>query len=169
MTEMVNSTEVDRLNGLLDAITAKRFISPVIFVQAVRGACGLYGIPLPILDIEGKDGATSDESKGILFGIADPSAPAMYAAPVEGEYVFHCEDGNGDITEHYLYLVVDRDDEGLYECYAQLVEEDELQSLLNINEKEYLELVGDVSGETEYLAQTRHSRGDMVDGTPPEV
>lgn len=163
------ATDVDRLNELLDAITAKRFISPVIFVQAVRSACALHGIALPLLDIEGTNGPTVEDGKFVLARISSPQALDMYAAPTEGEYIFHCEDGNGNITDTYLYMVVDRDDEGLYDAYAQLVSEDELHDVLNVDEKDYPELVGDISGETKYLAQTRRSRGDMVDETPPDV
>lgn len=173
MTEIVNSkptyydeaTDVTRLNELLDAITAKRFVSPVIFVQAVRGACDLHGITLPLLDIEGTNGATPEEGKFILARITNPSAPDMYAAPTEGEYVFHCEDGDGDITEIYLYLVCDRDEKGYYECYAQLVNEDELHDVLNMDERDFPE----VPEENEYANQVRRSRGEPVDDTPPEM
>jgi hypothetical protein len=173
MTEIVNSepefyneaTDVSRLNGLLDAITAKKFVSPVIFCQAVRGACDLHGITLPLLDIEGTNGATSDESKGILYGVSSPDAPAMYAAPVEGEYVFHVEDADGDISDIYLYMVCDQDEKGYFECYAQLVDEDELQSVLNMDERDLPEVPDD----NKQADQVRRSRGEPVDDTPPEM
>lgn len=176
MTQIVNSeptyydeaTDVTRLNELLDAITAKRFVSSVIFVQSVRAACDLHGITLPILDIEGSNGPTVAEAPGILYRADSPTAPQMYAAPTEGEYVFHCEDGDGDISEIYLYMVADKDDEGLYECYAQLVNEDELHTVLNMElDRDYPE----VEKET-FLDMTRHARGDAVqdqDDTPPEM
>lgn len=178
MTEIVNSkpefydeaTDVDRLNLLLDAITAKRFVSPIIFAQAVRGACDLHGITLPLLDIEGGNGPSVEDGKFVLAGISDPKNPNMYAPPDECEHTFHVEDGDGDISDIYLYVVCDKDlESGYYECYAQLVNEEELHDVLNMDEKDFPE-VDDT--ESNYLKQTRHARsgiaGDVLDDMPPQ-
>lgn len=160
--------DLKRFNMLLDAITAKRFLSPTIFAQAVRGACDLHGIVLPLLDIEGGNGATVEDGKFILARVSDPTNPDMYAPPFECEHIFNVLSHDGEVADLHLYIVCDRDEKGLYDCYAQVVDHDDLQDLLNVDEKDFPELVGGISGETEYLQQTRHSRGDVVDDTPPQ-
>lgn len=176
MTEIVNSTpefydeatDVNRLNLLFDAITAKRFVSPVIFAHAVRGACDLHGITFPLLDIEGTNGPTVADGKFVLTRVSDPKNPDMYAAPDECEHVFHVEDGDGDISDIYLYIVCDKDEIGFYECYAQLVNEEELHTVLNM---EFDRDFPEAEKET-FLDLTRHARGDTItdqDDTPPEM
>jgi hypothetical protein len=140
--------DLERFNVLLDAITEKRFLSPTVFSQAVRGACDLIGVTFPLLEFE---------ENGV--------------PPEEGEWIFNIEDSDGNVTDTYIYIIIDRDEEGLYECYAQIVSDDELQDLLNMDEREFPGLVGDVSGETDYLKQTRHATftgAHADDGAPLE-
>jgi hypothetical protein len=175
MTEFVNSqpefydetTDVHRLNTLLDDITAKRFVAPILFVQAVRGALDLHGITLPHIDIEGKNGMTPEEGPAILAGVTNPLAPDMYAAPFDGEYIFHVEDAHGDISDIYLYMVCDKDFEGLFECYAQLVNEDELSEVMEIaDDREYPEIPDETPAQV-IARKTKGERG--LDDGPPDV
>ena len=150
------SEELTSLNGLLDAITEKRFASPTVFIQAVRAVCELHGINLPILEIEGEDGPTAQDGKFVLARVSNPLNPDMYAAPDEGEYIFNVEG-----TEFYLYIVVDHDDDDAYDCYAQVVSEDELSDVMDAELDDFPELVGDKNGETEYEKHVRHAENDV--------
>lgn len=156
-------TDINRFNDLLDAITEKRFVAPAIFIQAVRAACDLHGIVLPLLPIEGENGNTVSDGHAILIGATSATKPTMSVPHDECEEVLHIEDGNGNVTDTYLYIVVDKDEEGLYECYAQIVDDDELKDVINMVEKDYPELVKT----NKYLKQTSATRGDIVDDTPP--
>jgi hypothetical protein len=166
------TTDIYRLNQLLDDLTEKRFVSPVVFVAAVRGACDLHGITLPHLEIEGVDGVTVEDGKFIQAGIECPINPEMYAPPSDGEFIFNVKDQHDMDSESdvYLYMIADRDDDGVWECYAQLVNGGELEELLSTDplDDEFPELVGDIAGETEWLKQQRHLGTSDVDETPPQ-
>jgi hypothetical protein len=173
------TTDVFRLNQLLDDLTEKRFITVNVFVAAVRGALDLHGITLPMLDVEGahgydKTGASVEDGKFVQAGITDGSNVDMYAPPVDGEFIFnvkdiHDTDGPSDI---YLYMLAEREEDGVYACYAQLVNGDELEELMSSDplDDEFPELVGDIAGETDWLKQQRHLNGGArdVDEAPPQ-
>ncbi len=150
------ATDVYRLNQLLDDLTDKRFISVNVFIDAVRAAMGLHGITLPMLDPEHADKTGSD----------------MYAPMTDGLWIFNVlnsADLNAE-SDVYLYMIADQDDDGVWECYAQLVNGKELEELLSTDplDYEFPELVGDVAGETEWLAQQRHIGNHDVDEAPPQ-
>ncbi len=158
---------VDRVNHILDQITAKRFISAPVAAQAIRAAMDLVGITLPILEVEGGAGgyfgATTADGPSIMVGVSSMSNPTMYQPPSEGEWFFHIVDNDGpdnDYDDHLnLYIVMNLDDENLIECYAQILTDDEVDLVLNMDDitnKDYPDLVGDVSGETDYLEKIRH-------------
>jgi len=172
------TTDVARLNTLLDDLTEKRFITVNVFVAAVRGALDLHGITLPMLDVEGfpatGPGPTAMDGKFVQAGVTDGANVNMYAPPVDGEFIFnvkcsHDVDGPSDI---YLYMIAEREEDGVFACYAQLVNGDELEELVSSDplDKEFPELVGDLAGETEWLAQQRHLNGGArdVDEAPPQ-
>jgi len=176
MTEPVNSSPtiysegmtVERINEILDRITAKRFISAPVAVQAIRAAMDLAGITLPVLEVEGgvggNFGATVADGPSILRGTSSMSNPTAYQPPSEGEWVFKIQDADGpdyDFDDYLnLYIVMDLDDQNLIECYAQILTDDELDSVLNMDSdpaaKDYPELTGDVAGETDYIKRIRH-------------
>jgi hypothetical protein len=168
------TTDVGRLNQLFDELTEKRFISVNVFVGAVRAALDLHGITLPHLDVEGADGydsagATVEDGKFVQAGITDGANVNMYAPPVDGEWIFNIKNGSDETADSdvYLYMIADRDDEGVFECYVQLVNGDEVDDLTGTEnlDNDYPELVGDIAGETEWLAQQRHVKD--IDEAPP--
>jgi hypothetical protein len=167
-----NSGQMDRMNTALDKLTEKRFLSPTLFAATVRACCDFMGISLPHLPIEGMDGPNVMDGKAILQGQTSATSPSVTSPPTECEYLFKIIDADaiGDeisgITPEedwdghlYLYIVMNRDDEGLYEAWAQVIDEDDLDDLayLDVYDRDYPELVGDVNGETQYLKQTRHA------------
>jgi hypothetical protein len=170
---------VERLNALLDTITIKRFLSAALAAQTIRAALDLHGITLPILEVEGGQGGyygpTSADSKFILHGVHSGTNPEMYAPPTEGEWTFKIVDADGpdgDFDDNLtLYIVMDQDEDNLIECYAQVVDDAELDDLINMDDKltdfDYQTQVGgsiddqdrpdsDRSGESKYQKQIRH-------------
>jgi len=172
MTTEVNSydevTDIKRFNDLLDAMTLKPYVSPVLFVQGLRAACDLHGITMPLTDMEGSDGPTVQDSMGILYRANSPHKPQFYAPPTEGEYAYNIMDGNGELTDLFLYFVVNKDEEtGFYDCYAQIVDDDDLQDLLDF---EMPELKAPIQDDN-YLRQVRHASSSHVvdlDDAPPQ-
>jgi hypothetical protein len=153
---------LDRLNYALDGLTMKPFISPTIFVQGVRMALHIYGIQLPLQDIEGTTVPTispardmdNDDDGDEDDGVDRPRINDGYHAPPdEMEAAFALDDSG-----LYLYMVVDRDERGLYDCYAQMVTLDELAEIFGTDEGGEGDgpIVGDDAGETGYGRQQRH-------------
>lgn len=169
------TTDVARLNKLLDELTEKRFIGVNVFVAAVRGALDLHGMTLPMLDVEGAGpGATVMDGKFVQAGVTDGANVNMYAPPVDGTFIFNIKDAR-DVeadSDVYLYMIAEREDDGVFACYAQLVNSEELEELLSTDplDHEFPELVGDIAGETEWLKQQRHLNGGArdVDEAPPQ-
>jgi hypothetical protein len=165
---------VERINDLLDKLTAKRFANASVAAQTIRAALDLAGITLPVLEVEGGTGGyfgpTSADGPAILAGISSMTNPTMYQPPSEGEWLFKIKDSDGPDDDFddtlNLYIVMNIDDENLIECYAQILTDDEvpiIANMDNITDKEYAELVGDRAGETDYDKQIRHTiqvRGD---------
>lgn len=175
-------TDVARMNVLLEELCSKRFIAVNVFTAAVRAVAELHGILLPLLDVEGADGQdqagpTVADGKFVQAGITDAANVNMYAPPFEGTWVFNVISGAAldAPSDIYLYMIAEREDDGIYGCYAQLVDGDELQDLLSTDnlDDEFPELVGDVAGETPWDEQQRHvgnstgNNWDEVDVGPP--
>jgi hypothetical protein len=132
-------------------------------VGVIRAALDLAGITLPKLEVEGgPDSNSVEDGKFILHGVQKD--PEMYAPPTEGEWLWKIKDADGPDGDYddnlHLYIVINRDDENLIECYAQILQGDDEVSMItnmdDITDKEYQELVGNVAGETPYIAQQRH-------------
>lgn len=158
--------DIERLNGLLDQVTSKPFLDPTLAIRTVRAALDLYGITLPIIDeveqkIAGPQVAnTAIDSTG--------NSPVEVSEPTDGgvELLYNIEDADGPDGDAddgwYLYLCIERDVEtGFWEAYAQVVQEDDAEALINMDPEElqrsFPDLIGDVSGETEYEKQIRHT------------
>jgi hypothetical protein len=162
-----NGDQVDRVNDLLDQLTAKRFACAAVCAQILRTSLELAGIQLPLLEVEipyeGSGGGSVADGKFILHGVETGSDPAMYAPPTEGEWLFKIVDSDGPDDDYddylHLYIVMDLDEQNLIECYAQILSDDEVGDVMNmdnVSAKDYEELVGDVAGETDWLKQQRH-------------
>jgi hypothetical protein len=155
-----DAIDLERVNLLLDQITEKPFLSPFVAVQAVRLALEFHGVKLPKLDcetqIEGPN--TLDALKLLMTGkrVETPAINVEYAFKVEeGDY----NDSVGDENGLYFYFVMDRNDEvGVYQAYAQLVDKDDLNALLNMSVDGDVDLDGkDINGEDPFLKQVKHS------------
>ena len=186
MTEIVNQEPtiysggltVERLNALLDTLTIKRFLSAALAAQTIRAALDIHGITLPILEVEGGEGgnfgSSTADGKSILAGVSAMNNPNMYAPPTEGEWNFKIVDANHDDDADdnlSLYIVMDQDEDNLIDCYAQIVDGEELEDLMNMDDKmtdfDFQTQVGgsiddqdrpdtDASGESEWQKQQRH-------------
>jgi hypothetical protein len=188
MTEIVNQEPtihsegltVERLNALLDTLTIKRFLSAALAAQTIRAALDLHGITLPILEVEGGSGGyfgpTSADGKSILAGVHSGTDPKMFQPATEGEWTFKIVDADGpddDFDDHLsLYIVMDQDEDNLIEAYAQVVDDEDLDDLMNMDDRmtdfDYQTQVGgsidnqerpdsDRAGESEYQKQVRHA------------
>lgn len=168
-----DSADVDRLNNLLDQLLEKPFLSPFVAVNAIRAALDLHGILLPKLDVEIEvEGPNNLDALSYLMTGKRLPTPALNC-----EYLFkildydHDEDvkvgkvGREDWDNYlYLYIVLDRNDEiGVYEAFAQIVDEDDVSALIDEDIPAdlaalYPDLMGtDVNGETPSMKQVRHS------------
>jgi hypothetical protein len=148
MTEPVSFdsvVDIGRANDLLDQITLKPFTSPTIFITAVRAVLDLHGIVLPMMELDGLDPVP------LSIDVQDP-------VEVEGEYVYPIEDERGDQTDAYIYIIVNRNDQGHYECYAQVVDQEELEFLVSIDPADYPDT--DTPDQTSYLTKIRHAEND---------
>jgi len=159
---------LDRLNYTLDSITLLPYLSPTIFVQGVRMALHKWGLLLPLQDIEGTtvptivpardmdDNDDGDEDDGIDHPRINDG---YHAPPDEMEEAFAVDDSG-----LYLYMVVDRTEKGLYDCYAQMVTLDELAEIWGTDdggEEEDKDIVGGDTGETAYAQLQRHAGTDI--------
>jgi len=164
-----------RLNTILTQVTGRLFTNLQTYVDAVRAALDFHGFKLPHLDCEQEiAGPSVGRSYGdLIHGPGFEINRNVPTIPHEFEYVFQLkyEDITGGVEpEEYLYMCANQVevDEGKYwETYAQIVNAEELDELLNMEEdpREFPRLTGDASGETEYLKLQRHTN---TSGTSPE-
>jgi hypothetical protein len=126
---------VERLNALLDELTLKPFSTAALAAQTIRAALDLYGITLPILEVEGGSGGyfgtTVADGPAILAGITSMANTNMYAPPIDGEWAFKIADSDGPDDDFddslYLYIIMDHDDDqNTTDCYATIVDKDDL-------------------------------------------
>jgi hypothetical protein len=146
---------VDRLNALLDQLTSKRFFTAALAIQTIRAALDLHGITLPVVPAEHPDQrkVNWNGSRGNWEG-------------EEYEYLWHLDNNDtpnsdqGDRDNKLnLYIVINKDEDGVYDVYAQILYDDEVETITsmdNLTDKDYEELVGDEAGETAWLKNTRN-------------
>ena len=102
------NSDVARLNTMLDHLCERKFADPKIVISCFRKALELYGVMLPILEIEN----------------------THTAQEFDFEETFKITNVEDDTL--YFYITIEKCDEnhpGLYEAWAQVVEEDELDDL----------------------------------------
>ncbi len=178
MTEFTNQeptvwdddSDVTKLNHILDKMCAKKFSCPLVAIQCFRAALDFFGLTLPELEIEESGDTSPQDGPSIQSGITRPDPVAAGISHFNDypyETLFKITDADGPDEDWdddlYLYIAIDKV-EPYYECYAQVINKNELDDINNATEemadKDYPEVVGDESGETQYLKQTRHARGD---------
>ena len=159
--------DIHHLNELLDKATDKPITSPSLAVNIIRACLELYGIVLPVLEVESQP--TGADMQAALTQMHMGKQPVH--SPVECEYTFKLldDDAQEPVADDndwddnlYLYICIDRHDEtGYYEAYAQVVDKKDLDDLINMDmpelEKEFPEyFYGAQDGEDKYQTQVRH-------------
>lgn len=183
---LLNNPQVVRVNELLDQLTGKMFSNQQVFVDAIRAVLHFNGLNLPHLECEqeiagpGNAGPDGDLMKGPGHKNSMQNVPHNDQAN-DFEYVFEIK--YGSIQKHtiadiegqpslFVYMVCCRvaiPDQGpgfgLWEAYAQLVDEDALNELLDLDipslPRTFPALAGNIAGETDYTRQVRHSQGNF--------
>lgn len=134
---------------------------------ASGAALDFFGITLPQLEIEESGETSAQDGPAIQNHISmkdpiDNNINRFTDFPFES--LFKITDTPDTEDDHlFLYICIDRDGPQYFEAYAQIVNNDELDTLRDMDgadHKDMPELVGDENGETPYLRQTRHARGD---------
>ena len=101
------NSDVARLNTMLDHLCERKFADPKIVISCFRKALELYGVMLPILEIEN----------------------THTAQEFDFEETFKIENVEKDDLYFYITIEKDEDHPGLYEAWAQIVDKDELDDL----------------------------------------
>jgi hypothetical protein len=101
-------SNMDQINSELDVLTEKPYQNAPIFLSQLRGCLERYGMGLPAA-------ATAN--------FLNLGAELVYVL--------------GD-TNNYLYIVYDTNDDGFVDGYAQLVNKEELDDLMNLDSDELL-------------------------------
>jgi len=109
---------LDVINNDLDAVTDKPFVTNLTFINAVRGTLERYGIKLP---------------RGY----------EVLVTSIEAEMTYSMDNDSG----YYLYIVYNLNPDGYVEGYAQIVDEEDLNDLLNIDSEDVTEKSDDVRDE----------------------
>ena len=110
------NSDVARLNTMLDHLCERKFADPKVAISCFRKALELYGVMLPILDLENEHTMKEDDFEE-TFKITNVEDDTLY-----------------------FYITIEKCDEnhpGLYEAWAQVVEEDELDDLSDEAEDEF--------------------------------
>jgi hypothetical protein len=102
-------SNLEKLNGELDTLTAKPYQNAPIFLNQLRGVLERYGTQLP-----------PEASKHFL----SLGAELVYAL---GE------------TGKHLYIVYDTNDDSFVDGYAQVVTDEELQDLLDMDASDIID------------------------------
>jgi hypothetical protein len=124
-------SNMEKANQDLDAVTEKSFVNSAIFINAVRGTLERYGVILP---------AHSN----------------MQQLSLEGEWVYELGE-----SAHYVYIVHNLDDEGYVEGYAQIVNTEELEDLMELQgDDDETAVDPQDSGPTEWMKYPKARRDD---------
>lgn len=124
-------SNIDKANEDLDAVTEHPFVNSALFVNAVRGTLERYGVILP---------AHSN----------------MQQLSLEGEWVYQLGDSG-----HYVYMVHNLDNEGAVEGYAQIVDQEELEDLVDMEgDDDDTAVEPKDSGPTEWMKYPKARRDD---------
>ena len=121
---------IDLINSHFDQYVNGKFATAYLVVQTVRGVLERFGVNLP-------DG---------------------HPTGFDEEIIFRATDLNGDDEDLYLCIMIDVDDNGHYDAYAQFLNGDDLDDVLNMDistdEVTPSQLV------SPYLRQTRRTADD---------
>lgn len=124
--------EIDSLNDQLEKATDRKFASPSLVVLEIRKLLAGHGIVLPPDDV-----FLSEE-----------------------EVVYQMVDAEGQNTPLYLYISFNDDETGGYDAYAQIVDEEDLNSLLSLDPEEFGNTEPMVPLSSPFLIRARHSADD---------
>lgn len=127
---------LEALNDSLDEVTATPFLNSAIFMNTVRGTLERFGILLPA---------------GYEIPTLSAEAETVYTIGDSGYYLYVCHNENGD---------------SLIEGYAQIVNEDELNDLVDM--EKFASEEDELEGELEQKPWIPPARRDDDSGNDNE-
>jgi len=117
-----NSSVRDNINSLLSGVTTKSVVTPYVSLERVRKALAYYHIFLPAHQfMEGNSG-------NVIFNISQFGE--KYGQTNTGEFVSKSD------SPYFLYFEYQMNDLGLFDVFAEVVDDDELEELLGDYESE---------------------------------
>jgi hypothetical protein len=117
-----NSSVRDNINSLLSGVTTKSVVTPYVSLERVRKALAYYHIFLPAHQfMEGNSG-------NVIFNISQFGE--KYGQTNTGEFVSKSD------SPYFLYFEYQMNDVGLFDVFAEVVDDDELEELLGDYESE---------------------------------
>jgi hypothetical protein len=117
-----NSSVRDNINSLLNGVTTKSVVTPYVSLERVRKALAYYHIFLPAHQfMEGNSG-------NVIFNISQFGE--KYGQTNTGEFVSKSD------SPYFLYFEYQMNDLGLFDVFAEVVDDDELEELLGDYESE---------------------------------
>ena len=129
--KMIDSDEsIDLINNHFDEYVNGKFATAYLVIQTVRGVLERFGVKMPDVHPTGFD----------------------------EEIIFRATDLDGNDEDLYLCIMIDVDNNGHYDAYAQFVDGDELDEVLNMDIE-----TDEISPQqlvSPYLRQTRRSADD---------
>lgn len=141
--------DVKKLNDLLEQICSRPFKTSSLVVQSIRAALDLFGITLPVLEVEQEINGPDKEAAETQMNTGKLLPPSI----VDCEYAFKIEPQNintDDVESLHLYIVIDRNSATHhYEAYSQVVDEKDLNMLLNMDVPDMDHVYGEEDGDDE--------------------
>lgn len=117
-----NSSVRDNINSLLSGVTTKSVVTPYVSLERVRKALAYYHIFLPAHQfMEGNSG-------NVIFNISQFGE--KYGQTNTGEFVSKSD------SPYFLYFEYQMNDLGLFDVFAEVVDDDELEEILGDYESE---------------------------------
>jgi hypothetical protein len=144
MITTTNAPLEQQINYQFDHVLRGKFANPYVIIHAIRSILERFSINLPMLD--DINGTTQE----FTFSIAEEEVAT----------------GDEAHTGLFLYILIELDDRGHYEGFAQLVNLEELELLQNIDDVALAHHVVDSEEEqilpytSNYLRQTRRTADD---------
>jgi len=115
------TNNIDKLNSELDVLTQRPYQNAPIFLVQLRGTLERYGIQLPQKAVNHFLNLSSE----LVYGLNTTHDASLKLDAIQ------------EINYH-LYIVFDTNDDGYVDGYAQIVDENELNDLLEMTPEDYL-------------------------------
>ena len=117
-----NSSVRDNINSLLSGVTTKSVVTPYVSLERVRKALAYYHIFIPAHQfMEGNSG-------NVIFNISQFGE--KYGQTNTGEFI------SKNDSPYFLYFEYQMNDLGLFDVFAEIVDDDDLEEILGDYESE---------------------------------